>query len=163
MLSESIIYKGIKFTRYPNAKSHTDRNYYRPSAKSRKDGIKRLHQEVYKDNFGSIPKGFVVHHKDHNTSNNSPENLGLLHRKEHYKHHFAEYLSDPTWTKRRFIKTRKKLLGGFDAWKGTDEAKKFFIKHSKENFYTKEPLHFTCKWCGKECTTNHKQGGKYCS
>lgn len=48
-----------------------------------------LHRAVYKDNFGEIPKGFVVHHKDENTHNNSPRNLKLLSNEEHTSLHFS--------------------------------------------------------------------------
>jgi hypothetical protein len=33
----------------------------------------------------------IVHHKDHNPRNNRPENLEILTRAEHARHHFAEY------------------------------------------------------------------------
>lgn len=46
-----------------------------------------LHRAVYQDNFGEIPKGFVVHHKDENTKNNIPENLMLLSNEGHTAHH----------------------------------------------------------------------------
>lgn len=43
------------------------------------------HHKVWIDNYGKIPKGFVVHHIDENKKNNSPENLKLLEKKEHDK------------------------------------------------------------------------------
>jgi hypothetical protein len=66
MPSEKIIYKGIVFRRYPNSKKRTERVYFVPSVEKRQAGIGRLHQEIYKDNFGPIPEGFVVHHKNNN-------------------------------------------------------------------------------------------------
>ena len=164
MQTETIIYKGIKFARYPNSKSFTDRNYFRPTSKKyREKGIQRLHQEVYKDNFGDIPKDFVVHHKDHNPSNNSPENLETIHRKEHFKYHFSINYADTKFAKKRFISLGGKMHKGFDKWKNTDNAKDFFKKHSKETFFSKEWRNFICKECGKKSKTKHKRGGTYCS
>jgi hypothetical protein len=46
-----------------------------------------LHRRVYQDHFGPIPLGYVVHHKDHDRGNNSPDNLELMTRSEHTRHH----------------------------------------------------------------------------
>ena len=34
-----------------------------------------------------LPKGHIIHHIDHSTDNNSPENLQLMSRSAHMKHH----------------------------------------------------------------------------
>lgn len=36
------------------------------------------------------PKGLVVHHKDHNKSNNNPDNLQVMTQSEHSKLHWRE-------------------------------------------------------------------------
>ena len=45
-----------------------DRYYYN-------NARERLHRRIYQDTSGPIPPGHVVHHIDHDRSNNSPENL----------------------------------------------------------------------------------------
>lgn len=44
-----------------------------------------------KNKLTALPKGFCVHHKDHNKLNNDPDNLELLTISEHMKHHMTEY------------------------------------------------------------------------
>ena len=39
---------------------------------------KRLHRTVWEFHNGTIPKGYHVHHKDGNRSNNAIENLTLM-------------------------------------------------------------------------------------
>lgn len=46
-----------------------------------------LHRVVYEDYYGKIPRGYVVHHKDEDKSNNHPDNLECMSRSEHSKMH----------------------------------------------------------------------------
>ena len=47
----------------------------------------RIHRLMYKVFKGSIPEGYVVHHKDHNKLNNTPNNLILMRQDEHVSYH----------------------------------------------------------------------------
>lgn len=49
---------------------------------------RRLYYFVWELFVGPIPKGYVVHHKDHNKLNDSVDNLELLTEFEHKSHHF---------------------------------------------------------------------------
>lgn len=49
-----------------------------------------VHRLEWYKHFGVIPKDFHVHHKDRNRLNWSIENLELLHKTEHAKHHAEE-------------------------------------------------------------------------
>ena len=71
---ETVIYAGVEYHRYPDAKRETHRTYYMGGAKWKKSA-KYLHRKIWEDNFGEIPKGFVIHHKDGNRSNNTIENF----------------------------------------------------------------------------------------
>ena len=44
-------------------------------------------RKVWESHHGSIPKGFHIHHIDHDITNNSVENLELLSAREHAHHH----------------------------------------------------------------------------
>lgn len=58
-----------------------------------------LHQVVWAEANGAtcVPKGYVVHHKDHNKNNNVPSNLELLSRRDHALHHaYHSYLERAT-------------------------------------------------------------------
>jgi len=45
----------------------------------------RRPRKIYEDNFGPIPPGYVVIHKDNNRYNDSPENLEAISRAENLK------------------------------------------------------------------------------
>lgn len=65
-----------------------------------------MHQVVWAEANGQteIPKGFVVHHKDHNKSNNSPDNLELFSRKDHAQYHaYHNYLERATTIPKREV------------------------------------------------------------
>lgn len=44
-------------------------------------------QHVWEESFGAIPEGKVVHHRDHDSINDVPENLQLVTRSEHIRVH----------------------------------------------------------------------------
>ena len=50
----------------------------------------RLHRYIYEKYYGKIPKGYDVHHIDHNKDNNDISNLKLVTAKEHKKIHARE-------------------------------------------------------------------------
>lgn len=49
-----------------------------------------IHILLYKTFIGNIPKGYDVHHKDHNKLNNSLDNLELIDKHTHSKMHYEE-------------------------------------------------------------------------
>lgn len=52
-----------------------------------KDGLCLVHRMVYYDNFGNIPAGYHIHHKNHIKTDNRPENLELIDNREHVLEH----------------------------------------------------------------------------
>jgi hypothetical protein len=81
-----------------NLKKHWDtrgrtgsvcKNGYRSfSVGSRKDAVRKYeHRIVWEKNFGIIPDGYQVHHKDGNRLNNNIENLELIKSGEHQRLH----------------------------------------------------------------------------
>lgn len=78
----TIEYKGKKYHRYPDSKRRQLRVYYWRHDKWKGAPVP-LHRQIYIDNFGAIPDGYHIHHKDGNTENNSPSNLQALPRFEH--------------------------------------------------------------------------------
>jgi len=66
---------------------------------------KRLHCCVWEQYNGEIPKGYEVHHKDHNKDNNDISNLELMIRAEHRKLHSAELTDEQReWYRQNMIK-----------------------------------------------------------
>lgn len=62
---------------------------YKSLYKNNKPTIKGMHKWVYETFVGPIPKGYDIHHKNGNKTDNRLENLELvkneIHRKMHYK------------------------------------------------------------------------------
>jgi len=80
-------------TEFGNAYKRKD-GYYQISS-----GIhqgKLLHRLVYENNFGSIPKGFHIHHIDGNKENNVPGNLMILSKSNHHSMHMKGR-NHPRW------------------------------------------------------------------
>jgi hypothetical protein len=49
-----------------------------------------IYRKIYERHFGPIPKGYHIHHKDGNHSNNEPENLMCVTAQEHYDIHYSQ-------------------------------------------------------------------------
>lgn len=49
-----------------------------------------LHRYVWEQNYGKIPEGYEIHHKDHDKTNWDIENLELLIAEEHHRKHALE-------------------------------------------------------------------------
>lgn len=45
------------------------------------------HRFVWKEAYGEIPEGFVIHHKNENARDNSLDNLEMLSKRDHGKQH----------------------------------------------------------------------------
>lgn len=59
--------------------------------KNGKGTLKRAHQWVWITFVGPIPKGYDVHHINHNPIDNRIENLELIEKHKHHKMHLEEY------------------------------------------------------------------------
>lgn len=92
----TVEYKGKKYHRYPNSKRRQLRVYYWRHDKWKQSPV-ALHRQIYIDNFGEIPKGFHIHHKDGDPDNNSPDNLQALPSREHNRITQEEYKNNPEW------------------------------------------------------------------
>jgi hypothetical protein len=88
VVTESVVFNGRKYNRYPNAKNNAHKRYYTIGG-----GGSLLHRDIWEFHNGSIPDGHHVHHKDGDWSNNSIENLECIPASEHYKQH-AQYTSE---------------------------------------------------------------------
>lgn len=87
---EEILYNYRTYYRKPN---HPDKrcHYFRLRGRPRGSKLSTyLHRQVWIDNKGEIPKGFQIHHKDHNPANNSIENLECISLRDHLKEHAKE-------------------------------------------------------------------------
>ena len=80
-------------TEFGNAYQRTD-GYIQITSGPNKG--KLLHRLIYEECFGSIPKGYCIHHADGDKTNNNPHNLVLLSKRNHHKLHMNG-LNHPRW------------------------------------------------------------------
>ena len=84
-------------TKYGNGYQRTD-GYIQITSGPYKG--KLLHRLIYEECFGSIPKGYSIHHIDGDKTNNNPGNLMLL-TKSHHHHLHMNGTNHPRWDKGR--------------------------------------------------------------
>jgi hypothetical protein len=80
-VAEYVWYGGVRWRR------RRDGYYFHDTKRSGRRIRRSLHRQVYADHHGPIPEGFDVHHRDENKGNNAPDNLELLTRGAHTRHH----------------------------------------------------------------------------
>lgn len=89
--------------------------YYKITSGKEGNWGKRLHRLIWEDFYGcEVPKGYVIHHRDHNSLNNCILNLQLMRREDHIiLHRTGKTHSEET--KRKISETKK---GKFTAENG---------------------------------------------
>lgn len=139
----TIIYNGKKYTCVPNHKDK--RRRYLASTTNR--GEKYLHRQVWIDNFGQIPKGYHIHHKDENIYNNDIANLACISRVDHFLEHKEQTMS---WSRSEENKKNlRKHQPKASLWMKTDEAKRHFRQIGKKNALN-SIVKRTCATCESE-------------
>lgn len=77
----------------------------------------RAHQWIWIKIHGVIPKGYHIHHKNENKSDNRIENLELIERSRHMSHH----MSQPE-RKEKSRKNLEKIRFKASAWHKSEEG-----------------------------------------
>ena len=80
-------------TKYGNGNQRTD-GYIQITSGPYKG--KLLHRLIYEEIYGSIPKGYAIHHIDGDKTNNNPGNLMLLSKSNHHSLHMNK-TNHPRW------------------------------------------------------------------
>ena len=165
-VSEVIIYRGIKFRRYPESSNQSHRRYFGPGIGDKQRGIDYLHREIWRDNNDrkEIPDGYHIHHINHDYNDNRPENLQLVKGSEHVSYHMRERLNDP-----EYLANHVELLASIrpltKEWHASEEGRKWHKEHF-ENSLAKAFIERTeeCEQCGSEYTTTKSSNGdRFCS
>lgn len=143
-------FKGLKFTRDDKT------GYYLNST------IKeRMHRYVWRYYNGPIPKGYHIHHIDHDKSNNTIENLQLITIKKYTTMHSEEHVkSNYEAMCNNLIKN---AVPKSKEWHKSEEGHEWHKKHyeeMKDKLYVKVTK--KCKCCGKEYET-YKGRNYFCS
>ena len=114
---------------------------------STKTPHKRLHVAVWESINGKVPKGFHIHHFDHDKSNNDISNLMLVSSAIHSKLHWDEEKREQARKHAALIRPLTKK------WHGSEEGLKWHSEHGKETWKSKEYIREFCVNCGKAFDT----------
>lgn len=160
-----VIFNGRKYCKMGGKRkyflSYESRNSLRKNPKG-------LHVAIWEYvNKREVPEGYIVHHKDHNTYNNNPENLECISRKEHLELHKADRQKYGKSEKCR--KHLEKIRELASEWHKSEEGREWHQKHAKEIMESKKETR-VCADCGCEFewhnTTRQKDkafDGRWCT
>lgn len=108
----------------------------------------RLHRYIWEYYNGEIPKGYDIHHKDHNKDNNELDNLELITRSQHSKLHCQELTEEQK--QKRKDNLEKKARPKAIEWHKSEKAKTWHKEQYKRSLGALEPRKYICDYCGKE-------------
>lgn len=149
-MRETATFLGVTYYRYPEAKNTSDRRYFKNQGRV-------LHREIWAHHNGPIPEGHEIHHRDHNTGNNAIENLEIVSRGWHRKHHANLRPKDELLA---FAERGRPLT---KAWHASPEGRKWHSKHGVESFKKRAPIELQCKQCNSIYATRKYGGVQFCS
>lgn len=156
MRVETVVYKGIKFRRYPDSKNPADRNYYRPHSGHIRRGVGALHCEIWKDAHGPIPEGHHIHHKDENPSNNDLDNLECMPAGDHLSMHMQGRSIDDMRATMDYARTFA------SEWHRSDEGRAWHRVHGRNTIAKRVAVSLQCQQCRNDFESIHKFA-RFCS
>ncbi len=119
----------------------------------------RAHRWVWISIHGLIPKGYEIHHKNEDKSDNRIENLELIHKSRHLSHH----MMDPK-KKERAREHASRIRPMTKAWHASEEGRASHrLQALKSNFGNWGPFKYTCQICSKEYESKKISNTKFCS
>lgn len=106
---------------------------------------KRLHIYLWEREYGPVPEGHDIHHKDGNKDNNSIENLVCVLRRTHH----TEHMADRTDQCREIMENH--VLPAAKRWHGSDAGRDWHKEQYQKTLAPKweEVVTLTCEYCGK--------------
>jgi hypothetical protein len=120
------------------------RDWWQRKANQRRKISISLHVAVWEHHHGPRPAGFQVHHKDDNPANNTIDNLELVSRSDHARHHALKRIAAGT-----LKPPTVKALAAAAEWHRTDAGRAWASRNSRniwEKHNSKSDL--LCTICG---------------
>lgn len=143
----------------PTAQVFQGVRYYRCGRYFQRKG-KRLHRVVWETLNGPIPKGWHVHHVDHDPTNNQPRNLALVPKAEHLMHH----ANTPEAIEAAKARWKKHVQPKAKAWHKSPEGRAWHREHGRRVAASITPRLVTCETCGRSFeTTCMRKTVRFCS
>lgn len=138
----------------------TSGRYYQSGRKNSKERL--LHRRIWMDQFGPIPEGFAVHHKDHNWRNNKISNLELMPVAQHAREHKIHRMSNPLHAAQN-IKWLEQARLAAAKWHSSPEGLAWHVEHGKETWAKRKRERVKCVVCYKAFWTYWATEAKFCS
>lgn len=165
--TDSVVFNGITFRRYPNAKRLSDRRYYRADGRLRKQGISYLHKTVWEFYNGKVPDGYHIHHKNGDTLDNRIENLELLPGKSHLALHAEENRHNEALMARLKENLAEQQAKAAE-WHRSEAGREWHRQHGRETAEAeanKPRAERICKVCGKSFLVKNfvRDRAEFCS
>lgn len=118
----------------------------------------RAHVHVWNFFYGTIPKGFHIHHIDENKSNNDISNLTMITAKDHISYHSKK--TENVERSRRWCKIIRPLTKD---WHASEKGRKWHIEHAKKyNFGNWEKITYNCDQCHKTFESKKRSNTRFC-
>ena len=160
METKIVYFNGKEYRRSPKSKYYFE---YTTKNEDRKKST-QLHRAVWEYYNGKIPKGYQIHHKDHNIDNNNIENLECLSAREHLSKHSKE-----NWKKEEYKEKMSKQMQGNSErqnkcreWHKSEEGKEWHSEHAKRSILLQNPEKRICEYCKKEYIPKIKRQKSCC-
>ncbi len=152
-----------KFQYFDNRRfTRDDKTGYYLCATASPDGKRRrMHVYVWEYYNGPVPKGYHVHHKDRDKSNNDISNLELMDEFEHESLHGKEYAEEHY--DEMIANLNENARPKASEWHGSNKGREWHKKHyekMKDKLYVQ--VEYKCDQCGKEFLST-KVGSRFCS
>jgi len=152
-----VVFRGVRFRRYPDAERRTERVYFTPGVADRQRGVRRLHEEMYLHHHGPIPDGWHVHHVDGDPLNNAPGNLQALSPRDHIATHYTDERRDAA------REHAERIRPAAVAWHGSAEGLAWHAEHGRAVWVDRESVERVCEQCGGRYETRAAQDVRFCS
>lgn len=107
----------------------------------------RAHRWIWINVHGQIPKGYHIHHKNEDKSDNNIENLELIERSRHLKLHITEEKRE--WA-RKWAAIIRPLT---KEWHSSEEGLVWHKLHGMRCWKNKKEITITCDVCGNKAQT----------
>lgn len=120
----------------------------------------RMHVVVWEFYNGKRPKGYDIHHKDHNPWNNKPSNLKLVIVHKHRSNHMQTRIkNNPEW----FKKFQQKGIKVAPLWHASEEGLQWHKENAKTSIMvTKKFITKICEECGSKYKTRTIGRSRFC-
>lgn len=154
MAREFVYYAGRRFW------LQTTGRYFQSGEKT--DSERLLHRRIWVDNFGPIPAGHEIHHKDEDWRNNSVGNLELRKASDHRREHMLKKWQDPV--------AEAKMRAGLEearkaapTWHASPEGREWHSKNGLAAWENRKWYDATCTVCDTTYKTPFPDRARYCT